>query len=680
MRQTPALTATTLAWLLTVPPAVAQTIQPQTGQSGAGTTEPQISLPLPEQVITATRVPTPLSEIPAGVTVIDRATIEAHGYDYLTQALADVPGVHVSPSGGPGGQASVFIRGSNSNHVLVLRDGMPLTDASDPTAAFNFGIDTLSDVERVEIIRGPMAAVYGSGAIGGVINLISRRGSEQGLHWYGDLAGGYPALIRGTVTASGIEGPVDFAVTAESQSQRGYDSIPQRESVYTGVPQGFRDRVATVNLGYTPIEGTRLSLFLRAQVAYFGFNTLGSPTFDNSNSNGQTTSLLGRIGGTTKLFNGRLESGIFVGRLQDDRRYLEPLALADPNQASSDSRYHSYRTDVQWNNTLHLDDLIAVPGLSGSAMTFGYEYTGDTAKVRVNEDFAGSPFAQSATASMTTNAAYAGFQTNVKQRLEVTGQVRQDWVVGQSPTTWRLGGVYDAHEIGTHFKLAYGTAFRAPSLFDRFGVNSFGFIGNPTLKPELSEGWEVGFTTDVRAFGRGDFATFSATYFAQQISNLIVGVFTPVDTEVNLGSAQVHGVETEAILHPVRWLDLHATYTFVDTSSDGQPAGQGTQLLRRPQNQASFDATVRPFPSLRIIPMLVYTGTAHDFLYDNSGNGIGFGVGQHGLIANIAINYDLTPKIELYLNGWNILNSKFEPVNGFQTPGPTVLAGARIRL
>src|SRR5258708_445736 len=75
MRQTPALTAPTLAWLLTVPPAVAQTIQPQTGQSGAGTPEPQISLPLPEQVITATRVPTPLSEIPAGVTVIDRATI-----------------------------------------------------------------------------------------------------------------------------------------------------------------------------------------------------------------------------------------------------------------------------------------------------------------------------------------------------------------------------------------------------------------------------------------------------------------------------------------------------------------------------------------------------------------------------------------------------------------------------
>ena len=138
---------------------------------------------LPEAVVTATRVPTPIDEIPAGVTVIDRATIEAHGYNSLTQALADVPGVHVSPSGGQGGQASVFIRGTNSNHVLVLRDGMPITDASDPTGAFNFGIDTLSDIERIEIIRGPMAALYGSGAIGGVINLISRRGTRTGVHW-----------------------------------------------------------------------------------------------------------------------------------------------------------------------------------------------------------------------------------------------------------------------------------------------------------------------------------------------------------------------------------------------------------------------------------------------------------------------------------------------------------------
>ena len=176
----------------------------------------------------------------------------------------------------------------------------------------------------------------------------------------------------------------------ESQSQAGYDAVPQRQSsIYTGTRQGYRDRIATLNLGYTPIDGTRLSLFLRGQVAYFGYNTLGSPTFDDSNSTGQTDSVEGRIGGSTKLFNGIVESNAYVGQLNDDRQYLEPLAAADPNQVSSNSRYHSYQTDAQWNNVVHLDDFLPAPALSASALTFGYEYIGAQAKVRVNENFAG---------------------------------------------------------------------------------------------------------------------------------------------------------------------------------------------------------------------------------------------------------------------------------------------------
>jgi vitamin B12 transporter len=528
-----------------------------------------------------------------------------------------------------------------------------------------------------------MAALYGSGAIGGVINLISRRGSEPGVHWSGDLAGGYPALVRGSLTASGIEGPVDFAITAESQSQRGYDALPRRESSYSGVPQGFRDRILTLNLGYTPVEGTRLSLFLRADTSYFGFNTLGIPTFDDSNSNAQATSLLGRIGGTTHLFDGRLESGLFLGQLQDDRHYLEPLAPADPNQASSDSRYHSYRTDLQWNNTLHLDDIVTTPGLSASALTFGYEFTGDTAKVRVNENFSGFPFAQNSSAYMSTNAAYAGLQTVVLQRLALTAQLRQDWVNNNAPTTWRLGSVYDLKEIATHLKVAYGTAFRSPSLFDRYGVDSFGFVGNPNLKPEQSQGWEAGFTTDIPATGRPNFATVGATYFDERIRDLLVDVPTSATTNtvVNLASAHIHGVETEATLRPVSWFDLHATYTFLDTASDGEPAGQGSQLSRRPQNQASVDVTIRPLTGLSVVTTFIYTGSDLDFLIDDSGNSsLQPGVGQHGLVANLAVNYRLTPRVELYANGWNIFYSKFEPVNGYQIPGPTVLAGIRVRL
>jgi vitamin B12 transporter len=631
----------------------------------------QDTSPTREIVVTATRVPTPVLDIPAGVSVIDRQTIEERGYTTLTDALSAVPGVRVSQSGGPGGNASVFVRGTNSNAVLVLRDGMPLNDASDASGAFNFGVDTLADVERIEIIRGPMAALYGSGAIGGVINLISRRGHEPGFHVTGELAGGYPKQIEGNVNASGIEGPFDYSATLQGQAQRGYDATPQRTSIYTGVPDPFSELTGTLNLGYTQTDGTRLSLFLRARRAVFGFDALGNPIFDNSNSTGQDNSLLGRIGVTSQLFNGTYETSAFLGRLQNDRYYTETLDPRDPNQQSNNSRYHSYRTDLQWNNTVHLSDLIDVPPLTGSDLTFGYEHIADNINVKVSQSFFGSPFAQSAKASMTDNAIYAGLQTTLLQRLTLTGQIRQDWVAANAPFTWRLGAVLDVPEVATRFKAAYGTAFRAPSLFDRFGVDSFGYVGNPNLLPETAQGWEVGFTTTVGS------VSFGATYFNEQVRNLIVAVFTPVNTAVNVGSAHIQGVETELTLRLSNWLALQASYTF----TDAQNADDGSRLLRRPQNTAAFNAAITPLPGLTIAPELLVTGAFRDFLVDNGGNATGNIVAsRQGVIANLTVTYDVAPRVQLFTNARNLFYSRFEPVNGFQTPGPSVLAGVRVKL
>ena len=623
---------------------------------------------LPDVVVTATRVPTPAAMVPAGVTIVDRQTIEERGYNTLTDALAEIPGLRVSASGGPGGQASVFIRGTNSNHVLVLRDGMPIVDASDPGGLFNFGVDTLSDIERIEVVRGPMAALYGSGAIGGVVNLISRRGTEPGPHLTVDLSGGYPVQARGALSATGTEGKFDYALTAASQSQRGFDSNPQRMTSYTGIPQGFRDRVASLNLGYAPAEGTRLSLFLRGREALFGFNTLGTPTYDTANSQGSADSVLGRVGIDSTLFGGLWETGLFVGRLQEDRRYSETLAAADPNQNAFDNRYRMQRTDVQWNNTVHIADTISA--------TVGYQHTIDTIDVRANYNFGGFPFTQNAAAQMVADAAHVGLQTTLWKRLTLTGQIRQDWVADNAPFTWRLGAVFDTPEIDTQFKIAYGTAFRAPSLFDRFGVDSFGYVGNPRLKPETAEGWEIGFTTTLPAFGQRDFISFGTAYFNEQVNNLIVGVFVPVDTAINIGSAHLQGLETTFALHPTKWLILRATHTY----TDAQDANAGTKLLRRPQHTGSFDAVITPLPGLKIVPSASYTGAFRDALIDNGGNFLPNGTTQHGLIGNLTIGYDVTPRVQIYANARNLFQSRFESANGFQVPGTSAIAGVRISL
>ena len=153
-------------------------------------------------------------------------------------------------------------------------------------------------------------------------------------------------------------------------------------------------------------------------------------------------------------------------------------------------------------------------------------------------------------------------------------------------------------------------------------------------------------------------------------------MFTPVDTAVNIGSAHIQGVETELTLRLSNWLTLQASYTF----TDAQNADTGSRLLRRPQNTAAFDATITPLPGLTIAPELLLTGAFQDFLVDDGGNATGTIVSSpHGLIANLTVTYDVAPHVQLYANGRNLFYSRFEPVNGFQTPGPSFLAGVRVQ-
>ncbi len=679
--------AAMLVYAAALSPAFAQDAPPVAAPPGAASTSDAPSdapsatssgtvVPLHEVVVTATRIPTEVENIAAGVSVVDRATMQTRDYDTLTDALSALPGLRVSQSGGPGGNASVFIRGTNSDHVLVLLDGMPINDAADPDGAFNFGVDTLGDIERIEVVRGPMAAVYGANAVGGVINLITRKGTEPGVHVTGDLAGGFPPQGMGTVNLSGITGLWDYSATVEAQTQRGFDSTPQRETIYTGTPQPYSDTVGTLNLGLTPVAGTRVSLLLRARQAVFDFDNLGNPNFDDDNSKARDGSLIGRVGVHSALFGGTYETEVFLGGIDDDRRYTEALNPLDPNLATEDDKYHGTRTDVQWNNTVHLDDLLHVGALSATDLTFGYEYIRDGVNTQVNEVTQGSPYLQNTKAQMTTNAGYAGLQTTLWRRLTVTGQVRQDAVLNDTPFTWRLGTVLDVPEIATHFHVAYGTAFRAPSLFDRYGIDSFGYVGNPNLKPETAQGWEAGFSTEFDVLGRRDFATFTATYFNEQVQELIETQFAPVYTSVNIGSAHMQGVETELTLRPATWLSLDATYTFTDAID----ADTGELLLRRPQNVASFDATLRPLPKLTIAPELLFTGAFQDFLINDAGVGTTTGTSGQGLIANLTVTYDLTANLAVYAHANNIFASRFEPVNGYQTPGPSVWVGMRFKL
>jgi vitamin B12 transporter len=630
---------------------------------------------LPESVVTATRVPTKIERVPAGVTVIDRATIQSRGYNSLVDALSAVPGLRVVQSGGDGSNASVFTRGTNSNATLVLRDGVPINDPSDPGGAFNFGVDPLGDIERIEVVRGPMSGVYGSGAIGGVINIITRRASATPQASV-DLAAGLPTSGRAIGSLTGTTGKFDYSIQAEGQGERGFDNTPQRMSVYNGERDGYSGGLAAAELGFTPIEGTRAFVYLRGRTARFGLDDTGFPAFDSRNYNGTDQNIMGRIGVNSTLFDGVWQTQLNASQFRSFRHYNQQLELLDPNQASSNSRYRGQRSVVSWANTVNLPDW----GMAtGSSLIFGLEHTTDSARTSLDTGSFGSVFQSSVGASATNNAGNVGLQTLLFQRLTFTLDLRQQNAkYGGDATTWRTGGVFAVPEIWTRFKLAYGTAFKAPSLFDLFGIDNFGYVGNPNLKPERSQGWEGGVAIDVPALGRSDFATLEVTYFDNRIRDLINVVFNSsftASTTENVASARSQGVESSLTLRPASWMEAILTYTYTDSRN----VRTNAQLLRRPLNQATANLRITPTDRLTISPELLYTGPFQDFLSDNNGYPIGVAQAKAGTIFNVGVNYKITQQTTAYVDARNLFNSRFEAANGFQMPGARVLFGVRTR-
>ncbi len=629
---------------------------------------------VPEVTVTATRVSTLLPDVPAGVTVITAAEMQQRGYTTLVQALTAVPGLGVVQAGGPGAQASVFIRGTNSEDVLVLLDGVPVNDPSDPNGAFNFGDYTLSDIERIEIVRGPMSGLYGSNAIGGVINIISLQGSGAPSASI-TAAGGYPAQGQGSATISGSTGKFDYALSGAVDEEAGFDYTAQRLSVYNPNNQDpFRSKLGSLNLGFAPVAGTRVSLVVRAQQQDNAFPELGDPIFDDPNSEDRNTNLFYKLGDVSTLFNGLLTTELFAAHLENELYYTNLLDANDPNQAFNDDHYHGYRNDVQWNNTVHVPD--AGPA-QFSSLLFGIEYLHDTAKESVNDSSFGSPYIASVDQSQRDVAGHLGAQTTVFNLLTLTGALRDDsYSSFGNAVTGRIGGVLAVPAADLHLKASWGTGFLAPSLFDLYGVDNFGYQGNPNLKPETSDGFEAGAQFDIPAYGQSDFASLSATYFHNNIHDLIE--FTEnadytASTEENIDKAQINGVETEAVLTPTNWLSADLTYTYTHARN----LTSGTPLLRRPENAGSATVTLTPAPAISIVPQIQYIGRFTDYLYNNSGYPIGEGLADPGTIVNLTVNYAISPKYGVFAIAKNLLNSDFEPVNGLQIPGQSFIIGIK---
>ena len=320
-----------------------------------------------------------------------------------------------------------------------------------------------------------------------------------------------------------------------------------------------------------------------------------------------------------------------------------------------------------------------LPGLG--ALTDGALGFGVTHAFEEARSASGSPFFRTTVdATQHTTAGYATLQYRLGERLDMTAGLRHDATTGfTDETTWRLGAVLAVPELGSRLRASGGTGFAAPSLFQRFGIIGTTFRGNPDLLPERSIGWEAGAETDLPLFGRPAFATTSVTYFQSRIRDLI-NFESGCRTLTNIDRARIQGVELGLTLRPAAWFEATTAWTITGAFDDTT----GRRLPRRPEHVVSVTARVAPVPRVVIAPTVLFTGRSPEGAFASyNDEGVAFSYPRSnpaGTVVNVTATWQAFERASLFLEARNLGNSRFEPANGFVTPGRSVLVGTRFAL
>jgi vitamin B12 transporter len=604
---------------------------------------------LPPVVVSATRLPTPESEIGSSVTVITADEIAAKGERTLPEVLNEVPGLNVVQSGGPGSTTAVFIRGANANQTKVLIDGIDVSDPTSPEGTFDFSQLLASDIARVEVLRGPASGLYGSDAIGGVIDIITKTGSGPP-HLHASLEGGSFDTLNQTAGASGSVGRfsynVDFAHFHSGDTPVTPPSlvVPGR----TANPDDYDNKTVSTRLGVRLADDFDVGGTLRyvdTALDSTADDFLGPEAIPSRSVNHE---LFTRGFAHLVLFGGAFDQTLGLAFTGYHRNVYDPNpgTLAFGNDPDDFDGSH---TKLDWRGTVKL--------MPGEVVVLGAEHQLDRL-VNTNP----------AAGHLTDDAGYVELQSGLGDNLFNSTSVRwdQNGQFGGQPT-FRIAPAYLIRETGTKLKGSVGTGFKAPSLDELYdSYPAFGFFANPNLRPETSLGYDFGFEQSLW----NQRVAFGATYFHNDIDNLIE---TTATTYENIGRATTYGAETYISYAPWKWLTLRADYTYTLANDEVTH----TELLRRPRHKVGLDARWEATPALSFSATALYVGDWADI--SRSGLVSGLRTTPYTLI-DLAGAYDCGRGVTLFARINNLLDRIYQDPAGFQHQGLGVFAGVRIAL
>lgn len=609
-----------------------------------------------EVVVTATRIETPVRDLASSVTVIMHQDLEKLKRTTIIEVLQDVCGVAIDQTGGPGTSASAFVRGANSEHVLILLDGVELNDPIDPSRSYDLSHLTLANVERIEILRGPQSTLYGSDALGGVINIVTRKGQGKP-KWALTSREGSFATVSNDAELGGSTGALHYSFGLSQYSTGG---IPVPGSGLVSVKKDGDNSLSLCgNFGLDLHNNFEANLTVRAVTDnlrdYYPDDVLGDPGCTQAY---RSMFLKGQVRG---LFAGnRWEQKLSLSFVRSDREYDDPETVTNPGESDTSS-YKSGLVKLDWQNNLFLN--------AANTFTFGADLSheqGESAYTSLSEY---GPYTSNFPSCSADDAGFylqhlmklgGGFSSAAGVRLD--DHRRTGWNL-----TFRIAPCYFLAQTQTKFKATVGTGFKSPSLYQLYAPPTvWGPIGNENLKAEKCTGWDAG----IEQYFLSGKALLGVTYFRNDFRNLIDYNFS--EGYINVLRARTRGVEIYGETGTGGPLRGRVSYTRLEATD----LDTGAALLRRPRDKFTTNLFYTFLRSWNFCVSASYTGKREDTDFESSPE-------QNVTLAayvlvNAVLSWDIHPGAQLFVRIDNILNAKYVTAFDYAMPGFAIYMGFKV--
>jgi len=611
-------------------------------------------------IVTATRAPLTLDEIPASITALDKAAIDRSQDIGVTELLLRTPGISFARNGGYGTSTSLRIRGAESDHTVVVIDGVKLNDPSSTSGGFNFTNLLVGDIDRIEVLRGPQSILWGSQAIGGVVNIVTAT-PQKSIEGSFDIEAGSRDTVSARAAVGGRTGPLSWRLGGQTFTT---DGISSHAASFGGKERdGYRNRNVS---GRVELE---LAQNISAEVR--GYYASGRVEFDGFNADsadyGLNKEFVGYAGLNIALADGRFRNRFAYAYTDTNRDNFNPTR-ARPQSFDAEGRNKRW----EYQGSFAVSDSISA--------TFGAENERSDFKSRSPAASLATPLPPFAVGKAEITSVYGQLSVEPIDGLTINGGVRyddHDRFGGQ--TLFAAGGVWKL-ATGTVLRASYGEGFKAPSLFQQFSE-----YGNVALDPEEAHGWEAGI--EQHLFDRK--LVVGATWFDRKTTNQIIYnncasgttnpmCFVPGDPTTrrggyysNVARSAAHGIEAAAAL-TLGGFKLDGNYSWVVSEDRSPGANFGKWLPRRPRDTANASASYDFDFGLGLGAAVRWSGKS----FDNATNAIRL---DDYTLVDLRAEYALSDSVKFFARAENIFDEEYMTTYRYGSLGRSIYAGIRGR-